>query len=95
MGGRKEGTLNKETIIKLERRARFDEKVAEKWDGIIDKLIEEEPRYVADQIMDKARERVDVTSGGEKIETGINLTDEVVGEVIKEMKRRDREKPNE
>ena len=59
MGGRPPGSLNKETLTKLEARARFDEKVAARWDEVIDKLIASFPVYVADQKMGKAADVIE------------------------------------
>lgn len=60
-GGRNKGSLNKETLSKLEARARFDEKVAAKWDYVIDELIKKFPVYVADQKMGKAADIIEGT----------------------------------
>lgn len=60
-GGRNKGSLNKDTLTKLEARARFDEKVAAKWDEVIDKLIKNFPVYVADQKMGKAADVIEGT----------------------------------
>lgn len=57
--GKAKGTLNRETLTKLEARARFDEKVAAKWDEVIDKLIAGFPVYVADQKMGKAADVIE------------------------------------
>lgn len=59
--GRTKGSLNKETLSKLEARARFDEKVAAKWDEVIDRLIAGFPVYVADQKMGKAADIIEGT----------------------------------
>ena len=59
--GRQVGSLNKETLTKLEARARFDEKVAARWDEVIDKLIARFPVYVADQKMGKAADVIEGT----------------------------------
>ena len=63
--GRPVGALGKDTLTKLEARARFDEKVAARWDEVIDKLIAGFPVYVADQKMGKA---ADVLEGVIKTE---------------------------
>jgi hypothetical protein len=60
-GGRPKGSVNKETLTKLEARARFDEKVAARWDEVIDKLIAQFPVYVADQKMGKAADVIEAT----------------------------------
>jgi len=59
LGGRHKGSLNKETLVKEERRAMFDAKASENWEKVIAALIEKYPTYVADQFMEKAKERVE------------------------------------
>ena len=54
--GRPKGSKNKETLLKEERRAMFEEKISQKWDEIIDKL---PPQYVADQFMGKAPDKIE------------------------------------
>lgn len=66
MGGRPKGSLNKETLSKLAARARFDEKVSQSWDEVIQKLIANHPTYVADQMMEKATEKHQVDFGDKK-----------------------------
>ena len=51
LGYRKKGTKNKETLLKEERRAIFDEEISKKWKDTINQL---KPEYVADQFMGKA-----------------------------------------
>ena len=51
VGGRTFGSKNKTTLLKEERRAVFENRISEKWEGIIDKL---KPEYIADQYMGKA-----------------------------------------
>lgn len=51
--GRPTGSKNIITLDKEARRARFDAKISEKWDQVIDKL---PPVYVADQFIGKAPE---------------------------------------
>ncbi len=53
--GRPEGSKNVTTLLAEERRRRFDEKISEKWDEIIDKL---PPTYVADQFIGKPTETI-------------------------------------
>ena len=55
--GRKPGSKNHVTLLKEERGARFDQKISEKWDEIIDKL---PPVYVADQFIGKATEKHEI-----------------------------------
>jgi hypothetical protein len=66
--GRPLGSLNKATLTRLQARARFDEKVSEYWDDTIEKLLSNHPVYVADQMMGKADDKLDITSGGEKLD---------------------------
>lgn len=74
-GGRQIGSLNKETLTKLEARARFDEKVAAKWDEVIDDLIKKFPVYVADQKMGKAADVIEGTIKTEPSERIKQLAD--------------------
>ncbi len=62
------GSKNRETLLKEERRARFDEKISEKWDEIIDGL---SAQYVADQFMGKAPDKVEHSG---EIKTGESFT---------------------
>ena len=57
LNGRPKGRKNKSTLLKEERRAIFDAKIAKKWDEIIDSL---PPQYVADQYMGKAEENLNI-----------------------------------
>ena|SRR3990167_4297531 len=50
-GYKKRGTKHKETLLKEERRAIFDEEISKKWKNTINQL---KPEYVADQFMGKA-----------------------------------------
>ncbi|MDE2233298.1 MAG: hypothetical protein KGJ90_04175 [Patescibacteria group bacterium] len=79
--GKIKGTKNKDTLLKEERRARFDEKISKKWDKIIEEL---PPTYVADQFMGKAPEEVKVT---QKVETP---EDKELGDAFNEFLRRKR-----
>lgn len=56
-GGRHKGSLNKETLTKLERRAYFEKRAAEKFDEWIDKV---RPEYGLDQFLGKATDIVEV-----------------------------------
>ena len=58
-GGRKQGSLNKTTLLKEERRAIFDAQISKKWLEIIDKL---KPEYIADQFMGKASDKIELES---------------------------------
>ena len=51
--GKPKGTLNKETLTKLERRAYFEKRAQEKFDEWIDKV---RPEYGLDQFLGKAEE---------------------------------------
>lgn len=53
-GGRPKGSKNRDTLVKEERRARFDELVSQRWDEVIAAL---PATYIADQFMEKAKER--------------------------------------
>ena len=55
--GREEGSKNKVTLAKEERRAVFDEEVSKEWIATIKKLKAE---YVADQFMGKAPDELHV-----------------------------------
>lgn len=54
-GYKPKGAKAKKTLLMEERRARFDEKISQKWDKIIDKL---PPTYVADQFIGKPTETI-------------------------------------
>jgi hypothetical protein len=58
--GKPVGTLNDETISKLERRAIFNSKVEKRWIKIIDALMEKELKYVAEEFMGKTKDEIDV-----------------------------------
>ena len=58
--GRPQGSLNKETLSRLAARTRFEEKVSQKWDEVVDALLKQNPVYVADQIMGKSPEEHNV-----------------------------------
>jgi hypothetical protein len=55
--GRLKGSLNKETMTKLERRAHFDKRAAELFDDWINKCRAE---YGLDQFLGKAEDKVEV-----------------------------------
>lgn len=55
--GKPKGTLNKETLTKLERRAYFEKRAQEKFDEWIDKV---KPEYGLDQFLGKARDILEV-----------------------------------
>lgn len=54
--GRPPGSKNKETLVKEERRAIFEQRASERWEDIIDKL---PPTYIADQFMGKAPDKIE------------------------------------
>ena len=53
-GGRPKGSKNVATLLKEERRARFDYLVSQRWDEVVSQL---PPSYIADQYMDKAKDK--------------------------------------
>jgi hypothetical protein len=57
-GYKKLGTKNKETLIKEERRALFDQWVSGTWQDTVSKL---PPTYIADQFMGKATDKLEVS----------------------------------
>ena len=57
-GGRQIGSLNKETLTKLERRAHFEKRAQEKFDEWIDKV---RPEYGLDQFLGKPKEIIEIT----------------------------------
>ena len=61
--GKQKGTLNKETLTKIERRAYFEKRAAEKFDKWIDEC---RPEYGLDQFIGKANDIIDFNA---KIET--------------------------
>ena len=62
--GKPAGIKNRETLLREERRAIFDQKVSEKWEQTIDQL---PPTYIADQFLGKAPDKVDITTKGDKV----------------------------
>jgi len=56
--GKKLGTKNKTTLLKEERRAMFDEEVSKLWKATVKKLLENEPKYIADQFIGKPTETI-------------------------------------
>jgi len=65
-GGSPKGTKYKKTLEKEELRHALEAKAAEKWKTIVDSLIKNEKKYVVDQVIGKANERV-------QIQTDVNL----------------------
>ncbi len=59
IGGKVKGTKNRETLIKEERRAMFDALISGEWENIIKKLREKDPKYVADQFMGTAPQKIE------------------------------------
>ena len=57
LGGRTKGSLGKETLTKLERRAYFEKRAQEKFDEWIDKCRAE---YGLDQFLGKAEDKIEV-----------------------------------
>ena len=58
MGGRPEGSLNKTTLLKEERRAIFEQRVSEKFLETIDKA---RPEYLLDQFLGKSPDKLEHT----------------------------------
>lgn len=56
--GKPKGIKNRETLLKEERRAIFEEEASKKWIETIDKL---PPTYIADQFMGKAPDVLDAS----------------------------------
>lgn len=79
--GRPVGAKGKETLLKEERRAIFDAKIAEKWEETIDKL---PPTYIADQFMGKAPDEIK-HSGEIKTQSDIDL-EALAEEMAKKLK---------
>lgn len=71
-GGRTEGTPNRETLLKEERRAIFDSIVSAKWEETIRAL---PPTYIADQFMGKAEDKVKITEEVGNLEEIQKLSD--------------------
>ena len=64
-GGRAKGALNKETLTKLERRAYFEKRAAEKFDEWIDKV---RPEYGLDQFLGKVKDTIEIVEKKEPSE---------------------------
>ncbi len=79
--GRPKGSKNRETLLREERRAIFENKISQKWEEIIDQL---PATYVADQYLGKAPDKLDVTTKEEPI----NLTPELIEIAKQELKKR-------
>ena len=73
LGGRTKGSLNKETLTKLERREVFDKQISQKWEEIITKL---RPEYIADQYLGKAPDKIEVAA-----DVKISLPDDKVAKI--------------
>ncbi len=74
--GRELGSKNTVTLLKEERRAMFEEMVSKRWLETIDKLLETEPKYVADQFIGKAADVIRA-----EIESKSSLTAEEIAEI--------------
>ncbi len=74
--GRPEGTKNKTTLLKEERRALFDQWMQDKFKAAVDNA---KPEYLLDQYLGKATDKkeVDITTKGE----AIGLTPEKIAEI--------------
>ena len=55
-GYKKKGTKHRETLLREERRAIFEDKISQKWEEIIDQL---RPEYIADQYLGKAPDKIE------------------------------------
>jgi hypothetical protein len=82
LGGRKKGSLNKETLSKLQARAVFNEKISQKWEETIDKL---PATYIADQFMGTAMQKLEVDAN---VKNEVNLTPELIELAKEELKKR-------
>ena len=71
--GRPLGSLNRETLTKLERREVFDKQITQKWEEIISNL---RPEYIADQYLGKAPDKIEVTA-----DVKINLPDDKIAQI--------------
>lgn len=56
IGGRPQGSKNRETLLKEERRSIFEAQISQKWEQIIDQL---PPTYIADQYLGKALDKIE------------------------------------
>lgn len=81
IGGRKEGSKNRSTLLQEERRAIFENRVSQKWEEIIDQL---RPEYVADQFLGKAPDKVEHSG---EIKTG-SISGELLALAEAELKKR-------
>ncbi len=79
--GRPEGSKNKETLLKEERRAIFDRMASERWEEIISQL---PPTYIADQFIGKSADKVEHSG---EIKTG-TLSSEAIALAEEELKKR-------
>ena len=68
--GKPKGIKNRDTLLREERRAIFDEEASQMWRDLIKQM---KPEYIADQFMGKAPDKLDITSKDEKIESGVNI----------------------
>ncbi len=80
--GKKPGTLNGETLTKLERRAMFDKLVSQRWEQIVSEL---PPSYIADQYLGKATDKLELSG---EVDTSGGLTAEVLKIAEEELRKR-------
>ena len=78
IAGREKGTLNRETLTKLERRAIFDKQISQHWEDTIAKL---RPEYVADQFMGTAPIKV------ESLQVKVQLSPATSAKIKEELKQ--------
>ena len=81
--GRPVGAKGKLTILKEERRAIFDDEVAQMFR---EKIREARPEYLLDQFMGKAPDKLDITTKDNAI--GLPMTDELIELARQELKKR-------
>lgn len=62
--GKPKGAKNRETLLREERRAIFENRISQRWEEIIDEL---PVTYIADQYLGKAPDKLDVTSKDEQV----------------------------
>lgn len=55
-GFKKKGTKHRETLMREERRAIFENQISQKWEDIINQL---PPTYIADQYLGKAPDKIE------------------------------------
>lgn len=80
--GRPEGSKNRATLLREERREIFEAKISQKWEEIIDQL---PATYVADQYLGKAPDKIEHSGA---IDTQSSLSVEVIALAKEELKKR-------